>query len=91
MKALRTTLAHALTLAGLAIGASGAQAGAIITNGTITLGVNDEGHLNTPWTGTTPDPAGVGYVGLRYNPTGAVSTEPGCLCEGWGLRSSRRA
>lgn len=85
MKTLRTTLAHALTLAGLAIGASGAQAGAIITNGTITLGVNDEGHLNTPWTGTTPDPAGVGYVGLRYNPTGAVSTEPGCLCEGWGV------
>lgn len=23
-------------------------------------------------------------MGLRYNPTGAQATAPGCLCEGWG-------
>jgi len=58
-----------------------AGAGAIISNGTITLGVNDEGHLNIPFAG---DPLGIGYMGLRYVPTGSASTEPGCQCEGWG-------
>lgn len=85
MQAIHSSLLRALALAGLISAAASAQAGAIITNGTITMGVNDEGHLNTPWTGATADPAGVGYVGLRYNPTGGVSTEPGCLCEGWGV------
>lgn len=58
------------------------QAGAIITNGTITLGVNDLGHLNTlggPSTGAN------GYTGLYFNPTGYEATAPGCLCEGWGV------
>ncbi len=57
--------------------------GAIIDNGTIMLGVHDEGHLNVfggpPSTGT-----GTTAVGLRYIPTGAEFTAPGCLCEGWG-------
>lgn len=59
-----------------------AQAGAILDNGTIQIGVNDEGHLNTPFAG---DPLGIGFMGLRYKPTGAASTEPGCQCEGWGV------
>lgn len=66
---------------GLAI-AGPAQAGAILDNGTIQIGVNDEGHLNTPFAG---DPLGIGVMGLRYKPTGAASTEPGCECEGWGV------
>ena len=47
------------------------------------LGVNDQGHLNV---GGGPPSSGTGTtsVGLRYNPTGAEATAPGCLCEGWG-------
>src|SRR5688500_13478127 len=59
-----------------------ADCGGIINNGIIQMGVNCEGHLNVPYDG---DPLDIGYMGLRYMPTGAASTEPGCLCEGWGL------
>jgi hypothetical protein len=56
---------------------------AIISNGTIQLGVWDEGHLNVP--GTVPSSGtGTTFVGLRFLPTGAEATAPGCLCEGWG-------
>lgn len=76
----KVSMAVAAVVAGLGL-SSGAQAAAVITNGTVSLGVNDEGHLNAPY---SPDPLGIGAMGLRYNPTGAASTEPGCLCEGWG-------
>lgn len=82
----KTYLRNVVMAAGLALGTLGAvgaaQAGAIISNGTLQMGVNDEGHLNTPY---DPDPLGIGYMGLRYMPTGAASTEPGCQCEGWGI------
>ena len=47
-------------------------AGAIITNGTVKLGVNCKGELN------------VDRIGLQFVPTGNDSTSPGCACEGWG-------
>lgn len=74
-------LAAGLISSSLLFAAGGVQAGAIIGNGTIQLGVNDHGHLNAPYAG---DPLGIGAMGLRFVPTGAASTEPGCLCEGWG-------
>lgn len=58
---------------------------AIISNGTIRLGVNDEGHLNLDG-----GVASVQYlttvVGVRLITTAGEyeSTSPGCLCEGWG-------
>jgi len=67
---------------GVALAATSAT-GAIIANGTVQLGVLPEGHLNAPAPGF--DPLGIGFIGLRYIPTGAASTEPGCLCEGWGV------
>lgn len=70
-----------LASAGLVL-AGAANAGAIITNGTVTLGVNDQAHLNVY--GGPTSLGGTTAVGLRYNPTGAESTAPGCLCEGWG-------
>jgi type IV pilus assembly protein PilY1 len=79
----KLALAMAMALGGL--GVSGvAQADAIITNGTVTLGVNDQGHLNV---GGGPAAAGSGttIVGLRSNATGSDSTSPGCTCEGWGI------
>lgn len=50
-----------------------AMAGSTITNGTVTLGVNDEGNLI------------VGGVGLTFVPTGGEALAPGCDCEGWGV------
>ena len=55
-----------------------------IDNGTIRLGVNDQGHLNVP--GFDPSSGtGTSTVGLRYLPTNADALSPGCLCEGWGI------
>ncbi len=56
---------------------------AIIQNGTIQMGINREGHLNVPG-GTPSSGTRTTAVGLRYIPTNAESTAPGCLCEGWG-------
>lgn len=47
-------------------------AGAVISNGTVDIGVNDEGNL------------AVDGVGLRYVPTSGEAITPGCACEGWG-------
>jgi hypothetical protein len=76
-----------LTAMALALAAAGfttaAQAGAIITNGTVTLGVQDFGQLNQG--GGTPSAGdGTTLVGLRFNATNSDSTSPGCACEGWG-------
>ncbi len=60
-----------------------AAGGAIIFNGTVQLGVNPTGNLDTPG-GTPSSGEGTTDVGLRYMPTNAESTAPGCLCEGWG-------
>ena len=57
--------------------------GAIISNGTVQLGVNCTGNLNTPG-GTPSSETGTTEVGLRLVATNAESTAPGCLCEGWG-------
>jgi hypothetical protein len=64
-----------------AAGPAGLQAQAIISNGTVQLGVDTRGQLNIPGPGSA---AGTSYVGLRYVPTNMGSTEAGCLCEGWG-------
>lgn len=59
------------------------QTSAIIGNGTIQLGVNEEGQLNVP--GGTPSSVNeTTVVGLRYLPTGNEAISHGCLCEGWG-------
>ncbi len=80
----------ALAIAAGMFAATGAQAGTVIYNtgsaatGTVALGVNDQGHLNT-------DPnitVNAGQTGLAYKfPDGAWrdATSPGCYCEGWGV------
>ena len=57
---------------------------AIIDNGLIQLGINQEGHLNVS-EGSEPSDAATEATGLRYMPTNFDSTAPGCLCEGWGV------
>jgi len=58
--------------------------GAIIDNGTIQLGVRELGNLDVGG-GTPSSGTGTRNVGLRYMPTNADATAPGCLCEGWGV------
>ena len=74
------TLGTALTF-GLA---GNANAAALVTNGTIQLGVDNFGQLNVSG-GTPSSGTGTSVVGLRYVPTNAEVTAPGCLCEGWGV------
>jgi hypothetical protein len=63
-------------------GSAGAQA--VITNGTIRMGINRLGHLNT---GNVAQITGTSTVGLRLITAAGdyESTADGCLCEGWGV------
>jgi hypothetical protein len=54
------------------IGAGVAQAGAVLSNGTVELGVNDAGQLN------------FNDRGVYFVATGNDGTRAGCPCEGWG-------
>ena len=56
--------------------------GAVISNGTVQLGVNCVGDLNVDGPQSS---GGTPVVGLRYVPTNSDSTSPGCACEGWGV------
>lgn len=70
---VKSLLASAVLAAG-GLGVFGvANAGSVITNGTVSLGVNDLGALN------------FGGVGLQFNATGNDGTIAGCTCEGWGV------
>ncbi len=86
MKIRLSKIALALALCG---GTTSAFAGAVIQNpaGTVALGVNDEGHLNTAPNITS----NAGATGLAFNfgtsaaPDWRDATAPGCFCEGWGV------
>jgi len=54
---------------------------AIISNGTIGMGVDINGQLNIPGPASAQ---GTTYYGLRFLPTNNEATAPGCICEGWG-------
>ncbi|HWN66803.1 MAG TPA: hypothetical protein VNM90_04135, partial [Haliangium sp.] len=65
-----------------------ASAGAILSSGTVVLGINPEGHLIVPGQVPSSGRASVVDVGLRYlDPAGRQweSLATGCLCEGWGV------
>lgn len=74
-------LFSALLLASTFVAAP-AMASAIITNGTIGLGVDDEGQLNIG--SSIRSAGGTLNYGLRDIATGLEATAQGCLCEGWG-------
>ncbi|NES87953.1 MULTISPECIES: PEP-CTERM sorting domain-containing protein [Okeania] len=73
-----------MTLGATVAHTQAANAAAIISNGVIQIGVNDEGHLNIPG-GTPSSGVGTTTVGLRFLPTGAEFTAPGLIAEGWGV------
>ncbi len=93
MRRRRLALLSSLLLVATALAVlPGSNAGAtppfsIIDNGTVQLGVHAEGHLNVPG-GVPSSGTGTTFVGLRFLPTGAEATSPGCLCEGWGVWDS---
>jgi len=77
-------LVAAVALAIAAAGMAGtASAAAIISNGTVQIGVRDLGDLNVDG-GTVANGSGTTIVGLRSVATNSDSTSPGCTCEGWG-------
>jgi type IV pilus assembly protein PilY1 len=79
MSRLRFSILSAALIA--AAGAiSPAHGQAVISNGTIALGVNQAGALNV-------ESSAGGYyggVGVRYLPANWDGTYAGCTCEGWG-------
>lgn len=79
MKTQHIALAALLTAV---VGA--AQAQAIISNGTVQMGVRALGDLNVGG-GTPSAGSGTTVVGLRSVATNSDSTSPGCTCEGWGV------
>lgn len=81
---LKTIAASLALLGGSLLIAGTANAGAIISNGTVQLGVRDLGNLNEPG-GTSAAGSGTSIVGLRSVATNSDSTSPGCTCEGWGV------
>lgn len=80
---MKLNIKVAMMLSMLAAGA--ANAGAIITDGNVSLGVNDLGQLNVA--GGVADVNGETSVGVRWLDAGIQyeSTAQGCLCEGWGV------
>ncbi|MBL8702833.1 MAG: PEP-CTERM sorting domain-containing protein [Alphaproteobacteria bacterium] len=85
---LRTTTLAAVVAATLFGGTQAALAAATIINaaGTVALGVNDLGHLNTSVGSVAVNAGGVTGVAYKFS-DGAFrdATSPGCLCEGWGV------
>jgi type IV pilus assembly protein PilY1 len=78
----------------VAISAAPAQAQAIITNGTIALGIHAEGHFNIGQAaagGVDITPVNSSVTGLSFfadygaGEVWADATSPGCFCEGWGV------
>jgi hypothetical protein len=68
--------------------ARAASGGAIISSGTVMLGINPEGHLIVPGEVLSSGRLGTDEVGLRYLDAGGVQWESlatGCRCEGWGV------
>ncbi|HET6830811.1 MAG TPA: Ig-like domain-containing protein [Solirubrobacterales bacterium] len=72
----RLVAATIAALALLGLTAEAAFGGAVISNGTVALGVNDAGQLN--FADETR------FVGVTYEATGNDGTRAGCQCEGWG-------
>lgn len=83
-KAKLSGVSAAVALALLPTYFTDVQAGAIIDNGTVMLGVRDYADLNEGG-GSSGGPSFTSIVGLRSVATNSDSTSPGCTCEGWGV------
>lgn len=59
----------------LSLGLVSAANAAVVSNGTIQLGINPQGHIIDSPT----------QIGINFLPTGNDGISPGCACEGWGI------
>jgi hypothetical protein len=75
-RSVRLLIAGTVATAFLGLTAGTAFGGAVISNGTVALGVNDFAQLNFD--------NGTRFVGVTYEATGNDGTRAGCQCEGWG-------
>lgn len=89
MRTKRSVVPYLLQALGiLALTASTtASAGALITYGQTTLGINDQGHLNF-FSETGPDSSSGGFNYGLYRAGLGDAISPGCLCEGWGVSAA---
>jgi type IV pilus assembly protein PilY1 len=76
-------LAVATAMVGLSSSMASAQA--TITNGTIAIGVNAEGHLNTDTGSVAVNSSRTGVSFLFPDGAYRDATSPGCFCEGFGV------
>ena len=81
MKTVRFVVAVITTMTLLAFTAEAAFGGAVISNGTVALGVNDNAQLNFD--------DGSRFVGVTYEATGNDGTRAGCRMRGVGRRRGR--
>lgn len=87
MKLAQKIITAGLLASGLMMAAATAHAGTVLINaaGTVAIGINDDGSLNTS-TNTVAVNASATGVSFKF-PDGSFydATAPGCLCEGWGV------
>src|SRR5262245_57580256 len=92
MRSFKMALAGMMAAGVLLALNSAAHAQAVITNGTIRLGVRDLGHLGLPGGASIPDSVqGNDWVGVRLMKPGIGELEytaDGCVCEGWGVANA---
>ncbi len=87
-----TKLTLSLIAAGMVGASSAVHAGAVLINGNIALGVNDEGHLNTADGSIVVNSSRTGVAFFTDYGSGTPdwrdATSPGCFCEGWGVSAN---
>ena len=87
MKFKLKALAVCMMASGMLLAAGGAHAGTTLINaaGTVALGVNDDGSLNTS-NGSVAVNSGTTGVSYKFSDGSFYdATSPGCYCEGWGV------
>lgn len=86
MKMKLLAVALAIGTIGLTAGSQAFAAATIINpDGTIALGVNDQGHLNTSTGSVATNSSTTGLSYKFRDGTWRDATSPGCFCEGWGV------
>lgn len=83
----KKVLVMCMMASGMLIAAGGAYAGATLINtaGTVALGVNNDGSLNTADGNVAVNQYATGVAYKFSDGNFYDATSPGCLCEGWGV------
>lgn len=87
MKFKLKALAVCMMASGMLMAAGGAHAGTTLINaaGTVALGVNDNGSLNTSSGSVAVNSSRTGVSYKFSDGSFYDATSPGCYCEGWGV------